>query len=225
MRPPRHRAPATGGRATDEVAIAPIRNATTAIGPASGIADRDRILDPDLPGRARPAARGARCRRPRPAAARLRRAAAPSARRAAQRSARPLPIPPVSSGRSGARIGRGRSRGAPPGSRRGRSIGPAAGACRPHDAGSRLARRGPRARPRTVGSKRPAVSRDARCMIATASRSRHETSTTASVPASRLSAVSSLSSRNRDSAASTASNSSSTQSQRFVVAASPCRRA
>ena len=63
----------------------------------------------------------------------------------------------------------------------------------------------------TDASNRPPVSRPARWTAASIVRSRHETATTRPLPARRLSAVSSLSSRNRERARSTSSNSAWTR--------------
>ena len=114
------------------------------------------------------------------------------ARRAAQRSARPLPIPPRSTGRgrTSGRAGRARST-----TRRG---GPRAGSWRP--APGRRARdsrgdRGPRGRAGRTARRHPprAVRRDERVSQPSAT-----AGTTIAAPGDRLSAVSSLVSRNRD---------------------------
>ncbi len=92
---------------TDDVAMAPLRTATTAIG-ASSPSPATGSSIPTCQGSPAPAATTsppASSRIPEPGARPA------SARRAAQRSARPLPMPPVSRARSGTRMGRGRSSG------------------------------------------------------------------------------------------------------------------
>ena len=80
--------------------------------------------------------------------------------------------------------------------------------------------------PRMEASNLPSVTLPARSAAASARRVRHETSTTRPDPASRLSSVSSESSRNRDNATSTASNSARTSAQAVSAAArSAARRA